>query len=71
MTLQPRSLRERSHLMQLMLHSMRALRPQAFMRRRRIDQKSQLTLHLLEDLARIRTGADIETETTTIMQKAE
>ena len=31
----------------------------------------QLTLHLLEDLVRIRTGADIETETTTIMQKAE
>jgi TRAP-type C4-dicarboxylate transport system permease small subunit len=31
----------------------------------------QLTLHLLEDLVRIRTGADIETETTAMMQKAE
>jgi TRAP-type C4-dicarboxylate transport system permease small subunit len=31
----------------------------------------QLALHLIEDLVRIRTGADIETEAATIMQKAE
>ena len=31
----------------------------------------QLCLHLIEDLIRIRTGDDLESETATIMQKAE